>query len=68
MSGIVEPGLLAFVVGFPFVMAVAWTPFLAARSVCRLFEGWPTAWSDIVRDGTRLPDAVRMGDDVHRSP
>ena len=42
IPGIVDPSLLALYAGFWFVMAVAWSPFLAARSVRRLFEGWPT--------------------------
>lgn len=42
LPGIVDPGLLALFVGFWLVMAVAWTPFLAARSVRRLFGDRPT--------------------------
>lgn len=38
----ISPGLLALFVGFWMVMAFAWAPFLAARSVRRLFAGWPT--------------------------
>jgi hypothetical protein len=39
---VVHPSLVAVFVGFWIVMAIAWAPFLAARSVRRLFDGWPT--------------------------
>jgi hypothetical protein len=68
VPGIVDPSLLAPFVGFWLVIAVAWTPFLAARSVRRLFEDRPTARLDTVRDGTPLPNTVRTEYDVHRSP
>lgn len=68
IPGTVNPDPLAFLVGSWAATSAVWTPFPAIRSVHRLFDRWPAARLGIVRDRTRLPNPVRMGYDVHRSP